>query len=1728
MNDLEGFVRRMFRGIMGPTRRLLSVRFLSSLFLSWWLGHAAHGAPTHVAQDSEHDLEIVPQVAPWHVFEEAISPDGRLIATGGWDGCIRLWHERTGTLMRSWVGHEGKIGGLIVDPDGLHVWTGGEDAAIRKWELRTGRKVAELEGHEASVADLSISSSGHLLVSGDAAGRMIVWNAERGRPLAEVVEERPFTALAVAADGATVAAVVDVVNEMRAWRLERGGRRVVELETPRGGYDDVAISPDGRYAVVPRRFLYHAQVVDLTTGEVTRLLEEESGKDIQTVAFSHDGQRVATASAPDGRIILWDLSSGERLWALEGLTAKNLHFTEGDERLVADGDTLDVESGTMVRRLGRLRGGMQGPLSFSPGGGTAASGCGRFWSLETLSLERTVESEAFCTAFPSADGWRQLYTGGYPTDSIFLRDVDTGEVLREIQTEHEHIWARAVSPDGRLAMVGGDQGKLSLWGLDDGTHLHDFGAFYREDIRCVSFSPDGRLALSGSDRPVAVDLSSTLVVWDVESGAEVVRLGGHVDIPTPGEVGTEAHLAAMRRAYDDLEGHSAGVKAAAFSPDGERVVSGGGSGQAFVWDVAGGSLVASLEGHSDAVLAAAFSPDGATVVTGGEDRSVRLWDAESGRLLRTFTGHEGPVDHAGFLPDGRLLYSSASDGTTRLWRIDGQASLILVAKEGEWLAVDDLGQFSASRNGGSLAAVVRGLEVFQLDQLALRNNRPDRLLERIGLGSPALIDHYRSRHERRLDKAGLTPDELSVALDQAPESRIEELTRQGSVAELIAQLDDPGGELSTYHLYVNGVPLFGSAGRPLAGASQRITERIELTPGTNRIGIEALNRAGASSLRDTRVVEVAHGVPGDLYFLGFGVSAHGDPDLDLAYAHKDVLDVAAALDQRTTAFDEVHTQVYVDEQVTLDAIAGARSWLDGAGVGDTVVVMLAGHGTYTDDAVADYHFVVHDTDLDRLRETGASFELIEGLLDGIAPRRKLLLLDTCASGELSADDRSTLVDAGGARGLRGRTIRGLEVEREDPSPAPRPFLFERDRYIYNDLFRRTGAIVLSSSLGSELSYEQDTLENGVFTEELLAALTSAVADADQDGAVSTDELREYVAHAVAARTGGLQHPTVDRDNLAGTFTLPILLGDDPPLRIVPPSRHHGPVLSLSMSTDGSRVLTGGEDRSVRLWELDTGALIHNFLGHPDAVHAVAMAPDGRIAVSGGENGRVRFWDTDTGGSIPGRWNRPKGVTDLDFSPDGRRLLLSSHDHLWDDLVLWSMDGPRVLREWKAHNGGVHAVAFTPDGSMTLSAGIGATPDDKSRHSWIQVWETGSLGSRVRSLADHSGWINDIEVSPDGSHVLSASSDDTVRLWDLESGDELWTFRGDDRVNCVSYLDGAGRLAVSGDEDGGLVVHDLAGSVGRSTRLEAHSGGVTDIEVSADLQRAVTSGEDGDVILWDTATWERIDIVAPETEAMTNVAMTSDGRFVVLSGRDDDVRIWDLAAARMVRRSGAHAGDTPGPLLSPDGRLRISAADDGTTRISNLETGRSITFAGSGDRWFVYSDDGYYHASSAEVAEGIWAVQDRRSFRLSRLAAAKHRPDKLLEVAGLADAEAIARSRSARARELRRLGLDPDQVSGLALRAPEVEIVGVETDPDGARITFHAHDDEVELCRYRVLLDGVPQNGPLGNEVSGSDVTLVHTLPPSNEVRRVEIEALNSVGIWSSRARVLLEPPDEQM
>ncbi len=114
-------------------------------------------------------------------------------------------------------------------------------------------------------------------------------------------------------------------------------------------------------------------------------------------------------------------------------------------------------------------------------------------------------------------------------------------------------------------------------------------------------------------------------------------------------------------------GHTNAINSAAFSPDGQRIITASDDNSARIWDAQSGNEISQLTGHSSLVLSAAFSPDGQRIITASHDNSARIWDAQSGNEISQLTGHSSSINSAAFSPDGQRIITASDDGTIKIW-----------------------------------------------------------------------------------------------------------------------------------------------------------------------------------------------------------------------------------------------------------------------------------------------------------------------------------------------------------------------------------------------------------------------------------------------------------------------------------------------------------------------------------------------------------------------------------------------------------------------------------------------------------------------------------------------------------------------------------------------------------------------------------------------------------------------------------------------------------------------------------------------------------------------------------------------------------------------------------------------------------------------------------------------------------------------------------------------------
>jgi hypothetical protein len=352
------------------------------------------------------------------------------------------------------------------------------------------------------------------------------------------------------------------------------------------------------------------------------------------------------------------------------------------------------------------------------------------------------------------------------------------------------------------------------------------------------------------------------------------------------------------------------------------------------------------------------------------------------------------------------------------------------------------------------------------------------------------------------------------------------------------QADGAGVALDRLNVFVNDVPVYGTRGLALEGSPVKVDRRVTvpLVKGRNKIQVSVQNARGVESLRQTAYTSsTAERAPAQVWVVAIGVSQYQRREYSLRYAAKDAADIA---DVYRSLGERTHVLNVSNGDATRQGIEAARQWLEQAKPDDLVIVFAAGHGMT--DSHQNYYFGTYDIDPDEPGRAGLPFESFENLLDGIAPLRKLLLVDTCFSGEIDKDEpapvSATATVSSGTVVMRSfKAARGIAVVADDPGATAPSVRFQQDWFA--DLRRGTGAVVISSASGSEYALEGEQWNNGVFTYALLDGLKNHAADANGDREVSVGELQAYVSTKVVELTRGGQNPTVRRENLAYDFTV---------------------------------------------------------------------------------------------------------------------------------------------------------------------------------------------------------------------------------------------------------------------------------------------------------------------------------------------------------------------------------------------------------------------------------------------------------------------------------------------------------------------------------------------------------------------------------------------------------------
>lgn len=712
----------------------------------------------------------------------------------------------------------------------------------------------------------------------------------------------------------------------------------------------------------------------------------------------------------------------------------------------------------------------------------SAGNWAKLWNLKSNSITvlkhaSTVNSVAF-----SPNG-ADIATGCSDNNAYLWRSdgqVDTfahvGGKVDFTSLNEYGIGAVVFSPNGETLATGGQGGIMKRWHIDDKTLVGQQSL--GEGIKKLAMQPDGSLAMIGiygNHNFMNFEGKTnkyTDLIYSPDGSFAVLSF--------------RPHLGVANIDFDNIR------KPQTPQPGGS-----------YIYRIDDQILIKLGAGDPSAL---ALSPDNKYVAVGERNGKISLYN-QRGQLLYQLNGHQGQVLSISFARDSKRFVTAAEDGVIKLWEVGAGNYLAELHPSGEadklfTIALPSGYYFNVGRQVDGI--ILNGTS-YSFNDSDARFNRPDLVMKALGYVSARKLANYEKAYQKRISLLKLA-DRPSYSSGKRPEITVDrsEVRRYSFKKEIsfTIKASSDSEELAKLQVKVNGIPVNGRKGFKLSGsrAEKRVT--VELGDGKNTIVSEVITQSGRISLTKKFLVvyESDKKLP-NLYFVGIGSGKFRNTiGLGELNASSDIQNIRDTyLRKEGVLFDRAYHKTLIDEEVNVENVRQLGSFLKNAGVDDLVVFYYTGHGILDEEKGA-YYLSTYDISEANPQLAGLNYDDVEDLLDNIASRKKLVMINACKSGEYDEDEEA----------------------------------FELMKKTFVDLRGHSGAFVISSSTAYNNSFAQLVGDSEdvitVFTDGLLKVFAAA----DKNGKeIYVNEIRDLLYDTIRKK----QKPEFRRENTASNFRI---------------------------------------------------------------------------------------------------------------------------------------------------------------------------------------------------------------------------------------------------------------------------------------------------------------------------------------------------------------------------------------------------------------------------------------------------------------------------------------------------------------------------------------------------------------------------------------------------------------
>ncbi|MBD3637978.1 MAG: caspase family protein [Crocinitomicaceae bacterium] len=1122
------------------------------------------------------------------------SPDGSLLASGSAkENSIKIWDINSGKIIGKLEGHEGFTTSIMFSKDGTKIVSTANDEYLIVWDIINWSMVDSVKISSPCVASVVDPNNNNRFYTGSKAGFVHQWNfTDLHNPVELYNEALPISKLDCSkkhlVSGNTGGRITlydlekkEIFKSKNVHRsaviglqfydngnglITTGGGGLVHLWNINNLMESKHIKASGTGItafdahIEKNRFVTSSntrkiRVWDFEGNEIfefkDKLEDHDNSEPIRALKISPDGSTVASSGFSkaksfrlkrgDNVIRIWDMNRGTLYKLLEGsvnpIYTFDFHPTENELVTLGEDRILTFWDFNLAEKYGAFE--LPEPKREIPPKM-------KFWSKENISNKTdkvlgNITSGRFNIGRPnrndigdkskkiSRDMIKRSFKerpiikfsskGNYlitklPKDEIRYYSLKNKkpEYIGPLWSYQTNINQVLTSPDEKyLAVLGSGDTAISIINLET-------GEFER---KLITPGPKGKLKLLFEANSVAFSPDGKYMAVCFNTSQTYVFDTQHWNIVFQNELPNKTGI--PRGAFVN------------FSEDGKYMVVSSSFGvRRYVtgsFDVQNSENL-KIVGHS----APLDQPSDFAITH--KDNHYYIENIYDGNYKKVLRAGAKDITHISVSPSGKFGMTTKSGQFLLIDPASGEQEIMLVADGDNYIFKTSENFYKVSKEGYELVTFRIGNKAYPFEQFDAVFNRPDLVLTKLGCPDVELIELYKMAYEKRIRKLGLKPT-TTVSLEDIPTldiqntNEIPAITTKESVTVKVKMADKT--QLVSYNIYVNNVPLYGKNGKSLGGVKTKDhTEEVSLVHGMNKIQISCRNNNGYESLMQTFYVEKEGEAPErSLYLVTIGTSEYKDDRYNLQYAVKDAQDLTTLLSTNETGvYKDVKSRALYNKDVTATNITELHHFLATSKPDDIVLVFVAGHGVL--DENFDYYFGTYDMNFTDPANKGLAYERLEGILDGIKANRKILIMDTCHSGEVDKEDvffAENNEDKEEEEDISFRAVGPVVEEKSSATPS------RLAGVLFNDLRRGTGSTVISSAGGTEFAMESDEWKNGLFTYCMLNGLKNKTADLNGDGEIMLMELQEYVVDKVSSLSNGKQIPNTRIKNLELDFRI---------------------------------------------------------------------------------------------------------------------------------------------------------------------------------------------------------------------------------------------------------------------------------------------------------------------------------------------------------------------------------------------------------------------------------------------------------------------------------------------------------------------------------------------------------------------------------------------------------------